>query len=392
MVCFLEKSTVFLFAISFKQDKENGTATSDRNTLQNLQQKFFSTSTPRRRHARRSSLPKFDSTSFGLANNSVSTIEFKRTTDVNRLASLSRNLFAQTKRVSQKLLRSADKKATNTDSTPEYDRIHQDSTKLVAPAKKSFIKKRASLLKKKALRMKTQKEKRFDAYNRRRCIPTKWERAVDETYSIGNVSNVTGATYNKSGATYNLSTATYDLEFDEQEYESEILDFQEEVNEHHGPIEITVENVDDEVDFEKLCNVKQSDCPFVSTETASSPLLLPCTANTKTLLKSQGEACTSLSPQSNSNFSSNSTTRLSSHCARICWNQQKIPKITTYKAEKKSFDNNNNSSARSHHLSMVRSFQLNMANGWQDLPTFVQYYIIAITICLIANLYIQFIR
>lgn len=340
-------------------------------------------------------MPKFDSGSFGLANNSVSTIEYKCTTDAKRLASLSRNLFAQTKRVSQKFLKSTDKKPIHTDSTPEYDRIHQDSTKLVT-AKKSFIKKRASILKKKALRNK--KEKRFAAYDKARGIPTLETVAVDETYSIGTASNVTGVTYNKSGATNNLSTATYDIEFDEDEdgYESDILEFQAEVNERQGPIKIIVENVDDEVDFEKLCNFKQSECPFDGK--VSSPLL-PCTNDTKSSLKSNRDGYASLSPQSvNSNFSSNSTNRLSSHCARICWNQQKIPKITTYKAEKKSFDSNNNSSSLSHHhstqplMTTVRLFHLNAANGWQDLPTFVQYYLISITICLIANLYLQFFR
>lgn len=348
---------------------------------------FFSTSTPRRRHARRSSsLPKFDTASFGLANSSVSTIEYKFTTDAKRLASLSRNLFAHTKRISQKFLRSTDNKAT--DSTPEYDKVHQDSTK-VMPARKSFIKKRASLLKKKAIRNKTQKEKRFAAYNKRRCIP-KLDHAVDETYLFGGESNISGVTCNKSGATYNLSTATYDLDDDddyEDDYESEILDFQTEINEHQGPIEIIDQNVDDSKNFEELCNVKHSECPFEGTEKNANQSIVSTTGS-KSLSKANGDRYPTISLQSiNSTFK----TRLSSHCARNCWSQHKIPKITTYKAEKKSFDNKSTSSVRSFHTT-VRSFHSNVANGWQDLPTFIQYYVASITICLIANIYLQLFR
>lgn len=330
-----------------------------------------------------------------MANSSVSTIEYKFTTDAKRLASLSRNLFAHTKRISQKFLRSTDNKAT--DSTPEYDKVHHDSTK-VMPARKSFIKKRASLLKKKAVRNKTQKEKRFAAYDKRRCIP-KLDHAVDETYSFGGESNISGVTCNKSGATYNLSTATYDLDDDddyEEDYESEILDFQTEINEHQGPIEIIVQNVDDANNFEKLCNVKHSECPFEGTEKNANQLIVSTTGS-KSLLKPNGDRYPAISPQSiNSTFK----TRLSSHCARNCWSQHKIPKITTYKAEKKSFDNKSASSVRSHHttqplMTTVRSFHsnvANVANVWQDLPTFIQYYVAAVTICLIANIYFQLFR
>lgn len=291
---------------------------------------------------------------------------------MRHFGSLSRNLFAQTKKVSQKILCSVEK---NSDSTPEYDKIHSDTTKLLT-SRKSFSKKRVTMLKKRAVQNKTQKEKRLAAYNKFRRM-SKVDRGSDATYSIGSSVN-------------NISGVTYDLDASETTYGSDILHFQAEVNECQGPVEIFVENVDDEVDFEKLCNVKQSECPFVSKKIATYQSL-STPAEEKSSVKSVDDG-EDLSPKSvNSNYSSNSTTRMSSHCARICWNQQKIPKLTTYRAEKKSFENDSQNSTRSCHntqslITTIRSVHSSVMVGWNDLPSYIRYYIISITILFIALL------
>lgn len=326
-------------------------------------------------------MPKFETTSSFL-NTSVSTIESKFTANSMHLSTLSRNLFSKTRRVSHKILYAADKRSATVNSTPEYEKVHCDSTEL-ASSRKSFIKKRCTILKKRVQQTKTQKEKRLAAYNKIRRI-SKVDRLVDETYSIGSVFNNTGA--------------TYDLEMGETTYESDILNFQEEVNEHQGPIEIIVQHTEDEVDFEKLCNVKESVCPFEDKKKLDS-LLEPCSSSLmlstdgKSSPKSGGEGefiGSNLSPQSiNSNYSANSTTRMSSHCARICYSQHKIPKITTYKAEKKSFDNDSQNSMRSHQnsktlITTVKSIHSIVSVAWNDSHEYARYYIIAVTFLVIA--------
>lgn len=341
-------------------------------------------------------MPKFETTSsYSLANSSVSTTDSKLTADQNKLSGLSLNIFAHTKRLSKKFGKwSLDKKSTQTDSTPEYDKVHHDTTKL-ATCRKPFIRKRSVLLKKKGLRLKTQREKRFSAYNKQRFI-SKIEQ--NDTYSVGSAKTYDITTRSSLN---NVTGATYDLDTAEASYESDILNFQAEVNEFQGPIDIIVDKADDEVDFEKLCNVKQSECPFVNKEKSKGSL--SSWANEITTNKSNGDVDINknISPQSiHSNLSPNSITRTSSHCARLYWNQQKIPIITTFKAEKKSFDKNlsNNNSTQSHHstqsslMTTIKSIQSNVTIGWIDLPPFVKYYIISVTICFIAILYIQFLN
>lgn len=342
-----------------------------------MQKLFFSTSTPRRRPTRHSSLPKFETTElFGLMNNSLSTIENKCMTDTKRLGSLTRNMVMQTKRFPRKILASASKNPTNTDSTPEYEAVHRDCTKLVTP-RKSFIKKRSAILKKKATQNRVQKEKRFAVYNLRRRM-SDLELTVDGTYSIDGRAN--------------LSTATYNIEVDDNDnnvqsvsYESEIRGFQKEINQFEGPIEIIVDHFNDEVDFEKLCNVKQSECPFDDKVKLGQTITLPRLSN-------DGKCTSNLNAeQSGLNFSPQlvnlnvSGTRMSSHCGRLYWNQQKIPTIEKYKAEKKSFDNDSHHSSGSNQstqplLTTIKSFQSNVTVGWQTTPKFIQCYLMAITI------------
>lgn len=354
---------------------------------------FFSTSTPRRRPARHSSLPKFETTELlGLMNNSLSTIETRCMTDAKRLGTLTRNMALQTRRISRKIFTSAGKNPTNTDSTPEYEPVHGDCTKLMTTPRKSFIKKRSALLKKKATQNRAQREKRFAIYNQRRRM-SEFELTVDET-------GKTGKTYS-IGSTAKISAATYDIMADENDndvhnlsYESEIYGFQKEVNQCEGPIEIIVDHFNDEVDFEKLCNVKQSVCPF-----EGDKVKLGQTVTVSKL--SNDEKCTSSSnaEQCGLNFSPQlmnlnvSGTRMSSHCGRAFWNPAKIPTIAKFKAEKKSFDNESqhssgsNQSSQTHLISTMKSFQSNVTIGWQCTPGIIRYYLIAITFGFFAILY-----
>lgn len=371
-----------------RQDKEN-----DRNNLEHLQKMFFSTSTPRRRPTRHSSLPKFETTELlGLIDNSLSTIENKCMTDTKRFSGLSRNIVLQSKRLSRKIFASAGKNPTNTDSTPEYEPVHGDCTKLVTP-RKSFIKKRSAVLKKKAIQNRVQREKRFAVYNQRRRM-SELELTVDDE---------TGKTYS-IGTTANLSTATYDIMVDDNDnihnlsYESEIHGFQKEMNQCEGPIEIVVDHFNDQIGFEKLCNVKQSECPFDADEvklgqTITLPKLCEDEKFTSNLNAEQGSL--NFSPQL-ANLSV-SGTRMSSHCGRLYWKQQKIPIIEKYKAEKKSFDNESQHSSGSNQstqplFTTIKSVQSNVTVGWQSTPKLIQYYLIAITICFIAFVCHQFLR
>lgn len=314
-------------------------------------------------------------------NSSLSTIETKCMTETKRWGISSRKMIQPSKRLSRKILSSASNTPPNTDSTPEYEAIHRNSTKLVT-SRKSFVKKRSAILKKKALQNKAQKEKRFAVYNQRRRM-SEVELTVDETYSIDGRANI--------------STATYDIEGDDGSYESDIRGFQKEMNECQGPIEIVTDHFDDEIDFEKLCNVKQSECPFKDEVKLGQTVVLPRSSKD---LKSASDLnfeqnCLNSSPQSiNLNASG---TRMSSHCGRLYWNQQKIPTIEKFRAEKKSFENDSgHSSASSNHstqplLTTLRSFQSNVATAvhWHSIPTFYKYYMIAITIVFISMVYYQ---
>lgn len=366
-----------------QQDKEN-----NRYNLEHLQKMFFSTSTPRRRPTRHSSLPKFETTELlGLINNSLSTIENRCMTDTKRLG-----IVLQSKRLSRKIFASAGKNPTNTDSTPEYEPVHGDCTKLVTP-RKSFIKKRSALLKKKAVQNRAQRDKRFAVYNQRRRM-SEMELTVD---------NDTGKTYS-IGTTTNLSTATFDIMVDDNDnihnlsYESEIHGFQKEINQCEGPIEIVVDQFNDEIHFEKLCNVKQSECPFDEEKAKlGRTITLPKLSNNEKCASNSNAEPDGLnfSPQL-ANLSV-SGTRMSSHCGRLYWKQQKIPIIEKFKAEKKSFDNESQHSSGSNHstqplITSIKSFQSNVTVGWQSTPKLIQYYSIAITIWFLSIVYHQFLR
>lgn len=371
--------------LPIQQDKEN-----NRNNLEHLQKMFFSTSTPRRRPTRYSSLPKFETTELlSLMNNSLSTIENKCMTDTKRLGCLPRNMVLQTRRFSRKIFGSASKNPTNTDSTPEYEPIHGDCTKLVTP-RKSFIKKRSALLKKKATQNRVQREKRFAVYNQRRRMSESEVTVDDET----------GKTYS-IGSRANLSTATYDVVVDDNHnlsYESEIRGFEKEVNQYEGPIEIIVDHFNDEVDFEKLSNVKQSECPFDEDKVKlGQTITLPKLSNDGKCLSDLNADQVGLNFNPQLANLSVSGTRMSSHCGRLYWKQQKIPIIEKYKAEKKSFDNDSQHSSGSNQSTQpltttIKSFQSSVITSWQTTPGIIRYYLIAITIAFLSIVYHLFFR
>lgn len=304
------------------------------------------------------------------------------TTDKKRLSSLTRKL---SKRFSRKIVGSADRIATQTDSTPEYDPIHRNSTKL-ATTRKSLVKQRAMSLKRKAFRNTAQKEKRYAVYDQMRHI-SKCENVSDQTYSINSLMK--------------FSAATYDVDVKNVSYESEIDNFHAEVNKCQGAVEIIIDNVatndvdDDEV-FERLCNAKESQCPFEDKEKIGEALAPYAARDSKQQTQLIGDIDSNVGAQFiNSNSSAiHSTRRISSHCARMYWNQQKIPQIETFRAEKKSFNSESRHSSQSNQsthtlYTTIKSFHASVAVGWTDLPPFVKFYMIAITIAFISILYNQ---
>lgn len=330
------------------------------------------TSTPRR-HTRRSSLQSFESTnSIRLTENSVSRLRLPD------WENLSQDLTSKTRPSTvRKIQWSTGKDVTSPDSTPT-----QNTTKLIS-SKKSARHRRSSVVAKKSIRLNWRKEKRHAIYNQTRRI-SKVEQVIDEvvnrTFSITDSSQ-------SAGTVQSIGT-----HFGSEHEEIEIRNFQAEVNQHKGLLEISTENLnvidsmEEQNNFEKLCNSKGCQCPFDETKNkAEKSLLKECIGKIIGQKSSDEIQCkTSLAQRSSSGIAA----RISNHCARICWNQQRIPKVHTYKVEKRTdISVKNRSSVSSTHSSFfnnVEALHTSISDGWNELPTFVQYYMIAITFCLIS--------
>lgn len=296
---------------------------------------------------------------------------------------LSQSLISKTNpSTTQKIQWSFGKDVTSPDSTPT-----QDTTKVI-PTKKSARHRRSSAVAKKSLRRNWRKEKRQAIYNQARRI-SKVEHVIDEfgnrTFSITDSSQSAGTV--PSSGIQSIGT-----NFGSEHEEIEIRKFQAEVNQHNGPLEISAENLnvidsmEEQNNFEKLCNSKESHCPFDETKNkADKSLLKECID--KFIGQKSSDDIQILSPPAQRS-SSGIAARISSHCARICWNQQKIPQVHTYKVEKRTDTSiKNRSSLSSTHSSFftsVEALHTSISDGWNELPTFVQYYMIAITLCLIS--------
>lgn len=358
-------SNVFFFSL-FLQEKEND---------EKLLQRLLFTSTPRQSHSRRSSLPRFESINSMRLTESISKSNPKLTADFMTLGDLTKDLFA--KPHTPKVQWSFDQDGKSSDSTPDCSRRDKSSRKSCAR------KRRSSLLAKKSFRMNSRKEKRHAVYNQTRRM-SKVENVIDETFSLAG-SIQTAGTYSIAGSVQSAGT-----NFGSEYEEIEIRNFQAEINERQGLLEISteqfVESIEDQDKFEKFCHNKASDCPFDHTKTEAEK---PLVTENQIGRKSSEKLRLSASPPRGM------ASRISSHCARICWNQQKIPQLQTYKAERRNESVKNRSSVSSTHsilFSSITSLNTSIVGGWHELPTFVQYYMIAITLCFISIVHYQFSR
>lgn len=353
---------------------------------EHLLQRLLITSTPRR-HTRRSSLPRFESTnSIRSTENSISRLRLPDWENI------SQSLISKTRpSTSRRIQWSIGMDVTSPDSTsPQH-------TPKVIPSKKSARRRRSSVLGKKSLRLNWRKEKRQAIYNQTRRI-SKMEHVIDEvenrTFSITGSSRSATVTVPSSGI------RSIGTNFGSEHEEIEIRNFQAEVNQHKGPLEISTEylnvidSIEEQNNFEKLCNNKRSHCPFVEAKAKAEKSLLKECINKIIGQNSSDDNNQLLLMPPAERSSSGIAARISSHCARICWNQQRIPQVHTYKVEKRAQDTSvkNGSTVSSTHSSFLHSVEAlhtSISDGWNELPTFVQYYMIAITLCLISNIYFR---
>lgn len=345
--------------------------------------KFFSTSTPRRRMTRAQFT--FESNnSLHFTNDSVSIA------DPIQSKNLAQKWFLQTKRISQKLCWSADKKDPQSDSTPEYGKAHENST--LASLRKSWLRKRKPIpTNKKSMRDKKRQEQRNVAFNKARSIPN----VVDDTYSIapsgGFMGNYCESMNDRESVDDSDSVDGCESvnDCDSENEEAEIRNFHDEINSCNGFIDIAKESNVDEITFENLCNQKQSQYSLDEIHTKKS---IEVNEISKAQ-QQQGYTCTPLSIYSNGLSRTYSRNRKSSHCARIFWNQQKIPRLTTYKAEKRENTKSiciSECSNQSSFGTTIKALHTNSIIVWNNLPKYIQYYLVAVTFCFISMIYIQF--
>lgn len=345
----------------------------------NVTRKFFSTSTPRRRMTRAQFTFESNNNSLHFTNDSVSMA------DPIQSKNLAQKWFLQTKRISQKLCWSADKKNPESDSTPEYGKAHENST--LASLRKSWLRKRKPIpMNKKSMRDKKRQEQRNVAFNKARSIPN----VVDDTYSItpsgGFMGNYCESMNDRESVDDSDSVDGCESvnDCDSENEEAEIRNFHDEINNCNGFIDIAKESNVDEITFENLCNQKQSQYSIDKIHTKNS---IEVNEISKAVV-ALSYTCTPLSKGLSRTSSRN---RKSSHCARICWNQQKIPRLTTYKAEKR--ENSKSileSSSQSSFGTTIKALHTNSIIVWNNLPKYLQYYLVAVTFCLISMIYIQF--
>lgn len=292
--------------------------------------------------------------------------------------SLAKKIFERTKRISQKLYWSAEKRFSS-DSTPETG----------APRKS---------LRRKSLRRnlkspptsdttrynRKRREQRLKAFNQGRrmskltmTINTNPSLKTDQTYSIAG-----------SEATSPESISESVIE------EAEIRRFHAVVNDANGIIDFD-ENHNSPPsigsEFLKLCGNKRSeysdDCVLLTNDTE---------LNSVSKHTNDEHTNSTLTAYSIGSIDSEMRgTRQSSHCARVNWNQHKIPQLISYKVEKPELGKSQVSINSSRlNLSVLKtSFSTRVVNAvdeWIKLPRFLQYYIICTTVALLAIIYMQF--
>lgn len=284
---------------------------------------------------------------------------------------LAKKIFERSKRLSQKLYWSAEKRFSS-DSTPEAG----------APNRKS--------LRRKSLRRKfksppatgltrynqKRREERFKAFNLGRRI-SKLTMNTDRTYSI--VGSEAPSTCES------VSESVME--------EAEIMKFHAVVNDANGIIDFDENHNSPPMvgnEFLKLCGSKRSeysdDCVLLTNDTQMNAVSKTSDEHTHSTLTAYSVG---------SMDSEVRGTRQSSHCARVNWNQHKIPQLVSYKVDKPELGKSQasiNSSSRQNLSVMKASFNARVFHSideWTKLPRYLKYYIICTTIALIAMLYMQ---
>lgn len=341
---------------------------------------FVNTSTPRQRRKSARSSDKF--TSIG----AISMIETPSVTTTQksnaRSVPISNQLGEQMRRLTQNIQWTAVKPIiTTSESSPDYDSVHYNSTKMVSFRKSGTSRRRRNAQKAKKSFRSVRREQRIAVYNKGRIM---------EPSTLSN-------------ATYDIANSTKSTNMmNESELENdEINDFFAEVKRFNGFSNITFDNQfvdkisDKNGNFEQLCHQKSSEHPYVErTPVKKASYVLLNKSESLNITKSiENPYWQQLTPNSiATNGSPTTAMRSSGHCARTFWNQHKIPQIVKYKAEKRRSQSPCNQSTDC--LQTIQQalwiacqpVKLKFIEEWNKTPALVKFYLIAITFCFISIL------
>lgn len=176
--------------------------------------------------------------------------------------------------------------------------------------------------------------------------------------------------------------------------EAEIMHFQAVINDYNGIIEFDENHNSPKADgmsFELLCHQKRSEYSDNQVVLTNASQIIE---NSKSLDNRTGSTLTVYSMGS---FEADTPgTRQSSHCARVCWNQHNIPRITNYpvgqerRSPSLSKADSPNKSSKSEQTSIttfVRDRVIGSYEAWKNIPKYVQYYLLCITVGFVAMIY-----
>lgn len=326
-----------------------------------LPKKIYCTSTPRRRTSR---LPKL----VGLELDTNQSMPDISAVGQLYTPSLAKKIFERTKRISQKLYGSAEKRFSS-DSTPESGKPRQS-------------------LRRKSLRRnhKSPPASEMTRYNRKRREHR--NRAFNQGRRISKLALNTDQTYSIVGSEATTSDSVSESVMEE----AEIMKFHAVVNNCNGIIDFDENHnspPSDGNDFLQLCHRKRSeysdDCVVLTNDTQLNSVSKTTDEHTQSTLTAYSVG---------SMDSEMRGTRQSSHCARVNWNQHKIPQLVSYKVEKPELGKSQLSvnSSRNNRSALMASFNARIAHSidvWTKLPIYLQYYVVCATIALLAMIYMQ---
>lgn len=333
----------------------------------NLPKHIFCTSTPRRRMSK---TLKLESSILNQSMPDLSVVDQLYTPN------LAKKLLSRTRRISKKQIYWSAQNGVSSDSTSDYGSAHGKPTFVLGPRKSLKRKKRKSSPPPGISRYnRHRRELRFQAFNKHRHF-SKLVLSGDETYSIGD------------SVASNQSLTESVVE------DLEIQNFQAVVNNCKGMVEIDENhngNTSNLNDFEQLCQQKRSEytdnCVVLTNDSQSGQLSKSNDINSQSTL-------TAYSAHSTGSMDSEVLrARQSSHCARVCWNQHKLPELVNYPAQKPglakiSHDPNKNSPLFTS-IATLRTRLSNVFDTWNNIPPYLQYYLICSTVSLLAMLYMQ---